>query len=101
MSRLRLRLYVAGDTSRSHLAIANLRLLCSELSAGDEPDCDVVDVLADPEQAETARILTTPTLVRLDPPPTRRVTGDLSDHAAVLQGLSLPVDPPTLRSPAA
>jgi circadian clock protein KaiB len=100
MSRLRLRLYVAGDTSRSHLAIANLRRLCSELAA-DDADCDVVDVLAQPEAAEQARILTTPTLVRLEPLPARRVTGDLSDHAAVLQGLSLPIDPRSARSPAA
>ncbi|HET6765453.1 MAG TPA: circadian clock KaiB family protein [Longimicrobiaceae bacterium] len=97
MSALRLKLYVAGDTTRSHLAIANLRLLCAELQV-QEPDCEVVDVLQDPDAAESARILTTPTLVRVHPTPPRRVTGDLSDHAAVLQGLSLPLDPMFPRS---
>lgn len=99
MSTVRLRLYVAGDTSRSHLAAANLRLLCDELQL-DAGACEVVDVLQDPEAAEEARILTTPTLMRLHPLPPRRVTGDLSDHAAVLHGLSLPVDPLLQRSTA-
>ena len=97
MSTVRLRLYVAGDTSRSHLAAANLRQLCEELQLAAD-DCEVVDVLRDPDAAEEARILTTPTLMRLSPLPARRVTGDLSDHAAVLQGLSLPPDPLLQRS---
>lgn len=100
MSRLRLRLFVAGDSPRSHEAIANLRLLCAELSV-DGADCEVVDVLQSPDEAEMLRILTTPTLVRTEPAPARRVTGDLSDHAAVLRGLALPLQDPPLRSTAA
>jgi circadian clock protein KaiB len=100
MSSLRLRLFVAGDSPRSHNAIANLRLLCSELALADA-DCEVVDVLQQPDVAESLRILTTPTLMRTDPAPARRVTGDLSDHQAVLRGLALPLDDPPLRSTAA
>jgi circadian clock protein KaiB len=100
MSRLRLRLFVAGDTPRSHEAILNLRLLCAELGVEDA-HCEVVDVLRQPDVAETLRILTTPTLMRTDPAPARRVTGDLSDHAAVLRGLALPLEDPPLRSTAA
>jgi circadian clock protein KaiB len=49
----------------------------------------VVDVLQDPERAEAARILTTPTVVREAPAPARRVTGDLSDLRTVVAALGL------------
>jgi len=88
MTELVLTLYVAGDTMRSREAIANLRRICDEMLGG-RPSCDVVDVLADPEAAESQRILTTPTLVRERPAPPRRVTGDLSDPQRVLASLAL------------
>lgn len=85
---VRLTLYVAGSSARSESAIDNLRRLCrSEL--GGEAEFAVVDVTRDPERAETARILTTPTVVRESPPPARRVTGDLSNATQVLSGLGL------------
>jgi hypothetical protein len=43
----------------------------------------------DPEAAERARILATPTLVRSAPLPELRVTGDLSDPERVLIALEL------------
>ena len=49
----------------------------------------VVDVLEDPESAETGRVLTTPTLVREQPAPARRITGDLSDLARVADALDI------------
>ena len=88
MSRFRLTLYVAGDSPRSQQARANLRRLCDE-RLGGSCDVRVVDVAADPAAAETARVLTTPTVVRETPEPSRRVTGDLSDLDRVLAGLGL------------
>jgi circadian clock protein KaiB len=52
----------------------------------------VVDVVHDPDAAEHARILTTPTVVREHPAPPRRVTGDLGDAARVLAALDLHTD---------
>jgi circadian clock protein KaiB len=49
----------------------------------------VVDVLTDPESAESSRVLTTPTVVREAPAPVRRVTGDLSDVERVVFALDL------------
>jgi circadian clock protein KaiB len=46
-------------------------------------------VQAEPEVAERERILATPLLVRVAPPPTRRVAGDLSDTDRVLWNLGL------------
>lgn len=88
MSVVRLTLYVAGDTGRSESAIANLRRICRSELAG-EVELSVVDVTRDPERAEEARILTTPTVVRDAPLPTRRITGDLSSTSQVLSALGL------------
>ena len=82
-------LYVAGQTSRSEQAIANLRRLCKEALAGFTCEIAVVDVLTDPESAEERRILATPTLIKESPAPLRRITGDLSDMGRVLTGLAL------------
>jgi circadian clock protein KaiB len=88
MPPIELTLYVAGRTPRSQRAIANLRrLVDEELASGCE--VHIVDVTEDPEAAETHRILTTPTLLKLAPAPQRRITGDLSDAAKVLLGLAL------------
>lgn len=92
MEPIRLTLYVAGQTPRSERAIGNLRRLATE-SLGDDHELAVIDVVADPEAAERARILTTPTLVKESPAPPRRVTGDLSDGATVLFALALETGP--------
>lgn len=88
MKPIRLTLYVAGDTPRSQRAIANLRrVITDELVL--EYDLRVIDVIEDPDAAESARILTTPTLIKDDPAPARRVTGDLSDSGRVIVALAL------------
>jgi circadian clock protein KaiB len=88
MERYQFTLFVAGRSSRSLQAIANLRRMGEERLRG-RYELAVVDVTADPERAELARVLTTPTLVRDAPAPTRRVTGDLSDLERVLFALDL------------
>ena len=89
MDALLLTLYVAGDTPRSRQAVANLQRICADLLGG-RARCATVDILDNPDAAETERILTTPTLVRESPTPRRRVTGDLSDPQRVLAALGLP-----------
>lgn len=84
----RLVLYVAGSGARSLKTEANLRRICSHYLGGRH-QFEVIDVRRHPDQAETANILITPTLVRETPAPPRRVVGDLSDTEAVLFGLDL------------
>ena len=48
-----------------------------------------MDVQKEPQRAEDERILTTPTLVKRSPEPSRRVTGDLTNAEQVLVALSL------------
>lgn len=88
MSEIRFTLYIAGDSARSDRAIRNLRRLADAHLHGRYV-LDVVDIAADPDIAESERILTTPTLVRESPAPRRRVTGDLGDAEQVLVALSL------------
>jgi len=87
-----LKLYIAGQTSRSQRAVRNLNVTCEKL-LDDQYDLAVIDVLEHPELAEEDKILATPTLIRLSPPPMRRVIGDLSDTEKVLIGLDLDFDP--------
>jgi circadian clock protein KaiB len=89
----RFRLYVLGETVRSGQALQQLRALCT--ARGCTPcDIEVVDVCAHPELADDARIVATPTLDRIEPPPLVRVIGDLSsDQLAMV--LELPPHPST------
>jgi hypothetical protein len=45
--------------------------------------------LKNPQLAEEDKILATPTLAKILPPPVRRIIGDLSDRERVLIGLDL------------
>ena len=88
MHRFRFTLYVAGETLRSARAAENLDRLAKEHLDGDA-QITVIDVTTDPDRAEAARILTTPTVVREAPEPQRRVTGDLGNVALVAQALGI------------
>ena len=56
---------------------------------GEQAELDVVDLRHEPERAEAERILATPLLVRVSPPPIRRIVGDLSDAERVVWTLGL------------
>ncbi len=86
--RVVLKLYIAGATPRSELAVHNLRQIRASY-VQENFDLLIIDVLEEPQQAEDARILATPTLVREAPPPQRRIIGDLSDREKVLRALNL------------
>ena len=90
--RYRLRLYVAGSTPRSMLAVTNIRRIC-ELHLAGQYDLEVVDIYQHPEVAADAQIIAAPTLIKLSPEPTRRAIGDLSNADKVLATLSLPLGP--------
>jgi circadian clock protein KaiB len=88
MAKYQLKLYVTGRTPRSERAIVNLRRVCEEELAG-EYALIVVDILERPQLAEQEKILGTPTLVKEQPPPVRRIIGDLSDIEKIMLGLDL------------
>ena len=83
-----LRLYVAGQTTKSLTAFANLRRLCDEHLAG-KYRIEVIDLMKHPQLARGDEIVAVPTLVRKLPEPMRKIIGDLSDTTKVLVGLQL------------
>ncbi|MBE0623247.1 MAG: circadian clock KaiB family protein [Burkholderiales bacterium] len=87
-ARFRFRLYIAGDALNSTQALANLTALC-RTRLPDRHEIEVVDVFREPERALADGIFMTPTLLRLAPPPVRRIVGTLSRMQPVLQALGL------------
>lgn len=83
-----LKLYVAGSTTRSVIALENLRRICEEHLAG-RYTIEVIDLCLHPELAQSNQILALPTLVRQLPPPIRKIIGDLSSTERVLIGLDI------------
>ena len=81
-------LYVAGQSSKSLRASANLTRLCEEHVHG-RYEIEVIDLVEHPALARTADILAIPTLVRRLPEPVRKFIGDLSDPERVLVELRL------------
>jgi circadian clock protein KaiB len=88
-----LRLYVAGQSPKSLLAMVNLRRLCGEHLAGDYA-IEVVDLIEHPHLAARDQVLAIPTLVRMQPPPLRKLVGDLSETERVVASLELPSEDP-------
>jgi circadian clock protein KaiB len=84
----RLRLYVAGQTPKSIVALANLRRVCERHLAG-RYRIEVVDLANQPHLARRDDIVVVPTLVRQLPPPIRKIIGDLSNADKVLVGLDV------------
>lgn len=87
-SRYVLRLYVAGQTPKSVLAIANIKRICEEELQG-QYDLAVIDLYQQPQLAQGEQIIAVPTLIKKLPPPLRRIIGDMSDTERVLVGLDL------------
>jgi circadian clock protein KaiB len=83
-----LRLYVAGETTRSTAALENLRKVCEEHLEG-RYSIEVVDLLRHPQLARGDQIVAVPTLVRKLPPPMKKIIGDLSRSERLLVGLDL------------
>jgi circadian clock protein KaiB len=83
-----LRLYVAGATPRSTVAIRNLKSVCETHLRG-RYELEVIDLYQRPALASDEQIVATPTLVKVLPTPIRRLIGDLSSAERVLVGLDL------------
>lgn len=83
-----LRLYVAGQTPKSIVALANLKRICDEHLQG-RYEIEVIDLMENPQLARRDQIVAIPTLVRELPSPLKRIIGDLSNTEKVLVGLDV------------
>ncbi len=87
-ARFQLRLYVAGQTAKSLMALANLQRICETHLAG-QYFLEVIDLTKTPQLAAGDQILAVPTLVRRLPEPIKKIIGDLSNESRVLVGLDV------------
>ena len=83
-----LRLYVAGQTSKSIAAIANLKRICEQY-VDAHYTIEVIDLMQKPQLGRNDQIVAIPTLIRKVPEPMKRIIGDLSATERVLIGLDL------------
>lgn len=83
-----LRLYITGTTTRSMLAITNLKKICDEYLEGSY-ELEVIDLYKDMSLAKGDQIIAAPTLIKQRPLPFRRIIGDMSNKEKVLLGLDL------------
>lgn len=87
------KLYVTGQSANSIQAIENLQSICKERFKKDGPngrdqyEIKVIDVLKHPEEADEAKILASPTLVKELPPPASIFIGNLSNKEKLLADL--------------
>ena len=82
------RLYVSGTSSRSALAIANIRRICDRYLAGHY-ELEVIDVYQQPSKTRTAQVVAIPTLIKELPFPVQRFVGDMSNTERIVVGLKL------------
>lgn len=83
-----LRLFITGTTSKSVLALKNLKKVCEEYLEG-RYELEVVDLYQNPGLAKDEQIIAAPTLIKKLPLPFRRIIGDMSDVDKVLMGLEI------------
>lgn len=85
---LTLRLYVAGEAPNSVEARANLAAMLEQCE-GTRYSLEVIDFLRDPKRAFADGVVVTPTLVKLTPPPVRKIIGTLRETLSVLTALGI------------
>ena len=83
-----LRLYVAGDTLKSRLTIANLKDICQKNLKG-KCNVEIIDLNRHPDIAVDKNISALPTLIKELPVPVRTIIGDLASKEKVLVALDI------------
>jgi circadian clock protein KaiB len=83
-----LKLYIAGQTTKSITAFANIKKICEEHLKG-KYSIEIIDLLENPKLAKGDQILAIPTLVKQLPPPLKKIIGDFSNTQKVLIGLDI------------
>ncbi len=87
-SMWQLKLYVAGMSGKSKIALENLEAVCEKHLKG-KYEIEIIDLLKQPQLAKGDQIFAIPTLIKRVPEPVRKIIGDLSDLNKVLVGLDL------------
>ena len=84
------KLYIVGRTQKSLDTIQGLRSLMEERFQGLH-SFEVIDLLTNPEAANSDDIITSPALLKVNPSPARKVIGNLLNSEKVMEVLGLPI----------
>ena len=87
-----LRLFIAHKSASTEIALRSLHRVLGR-SQFQPYTLQVIDISKHPEQAERDQVTVTPTLLRIQPQPTRRIVGNLENDDQLLNllvGLDLP-----------
>lgn len=90
-SPVALTLYVTGASLNSVRAIEAVTAVCEQYLAG-KYELQIIDVHQQPEVAAEEQIIALPLLVKTNPPPERRLIGDMRDLEKVLRALGIEPD---------
>ena len=83
-----LRLYIAGQTPKSLVALANLKNICEEYLQGQYV-IEIIDLIEQPSLATEDQIIALPTLVKRFPFPIKKIIGNLSNREKTLIALDI------------
>ena len=83
-----LRLYIAGATIQSGIALKNIKKICEEYLQGHY-ELEVIDIYQQTENMIEENIVAVPTLIKELPLPLQKMIGNLSNTEKVLIGLDL------------
>ncbi len=83
-----LRLYIAGMSENSVLAIQNITQLCNQYPK-DHFDLEIIDIYKNPSVAQEQKVVFSPSLIRQFPLPRKILIGNLSDTKKVILGLGI------------
>lgn len=80
---LKLKLYIAGNSSNSLIALRNLKAICADEFSLDNHQIEVIDLFQQPHRALEDGVMLTPMLIVASSPPVS-VIGNLSDTQGVV-----------------
>lgn len=86
----RLSLFISGDTARSYNAVRNVEAIVKQHLDG-QCELEIIDIFKDPQRAEREKILATPTILRNEPLPKKKIMGEFDDHDAVADALEIAI----------
>jgi len=89
MDKIKLELFIFGQSAISKRAVRNLESLCCQETLKELCDIEIIDLLAEPEKIEKEKILATPLLIKKSPLPQRRMIGDLSNIEKVMAAIDI------------
>jgi circadian clock protein KaiB len=88
LQRYRLQLFITGMSPRSTEAVVSVKAILEDLLEG-QYDLEIVDLYEQPERARESDVIASPTLIKQEPLPARRLVGSMAHRARVVMVLDL------------